>query len=202
MDHSWNKLTRTTASANAFVLPGGKVFVFTGLLNLVGNEDALAAVLGHEIAHQAASHDAERMSQAYVANLALGSGFFLVGMLPGLALFALWNLAGGYFVPDLVYSLPMSRTHEYEADHIGLMMMAEACYDPRSAIPFWKKMGVLAREQGGGEEFPEMLSTHPSVRFFLFFSLSSCRLLCAENASIRPRKLSGCYWYRDLTDTH
>ncbi|OAA71542.1 mitochondrial metalloendopeptidase OMA1 [Cordyceps fumosorosea ARSEF 2679] len=144
------------SQANAFVLPGGKVFVFSGLLRVCGNEDALAAVLGHEIAHQTASHSAERLSQAWVGNLTTGSLFFLVGTLPGLALFAIWMATGAFVLPALMYELPMSRAHEYEADHIGLMMMAEACYDPRAAIPFWRRMSE------NGQEMDEVLSTHPS----------------------------------------
>lgn len=146
------------AQANAFVLPGGKVFVFSGLLNMCGNDDALAAVLGHEIAHQTASHTAERLSQAWVGNLTTGALFFLVGTLPGLALFAIWTATGAFVLPALMYELPMSRTHEYEADHIGLLMMAEACYDPRAAIPFWQRMNHQ------GQQMDEVLSTHPSVR--------------------------------------
>ncbi|KAM3511842.1 hypothetical protein MY11210_004533 [Beauveria gryllotalpidicola] len=142
--------------ANAFVLPGGKVFVFSGLLKMCGNEDALAAVLGHEIAHQTASHTAERLSLAWVGNLTTGALFFLVGTLPGLALFAMWTATGAFVLPTLIFELPMSRTHEYEADHIGLMMMAEACYDPRASIPFWQRMSAH------GQEMEEVLSTHPS----------------------------------------
>lgn len=145
------------ATANAFVLPGGKVFVFSGLFNVCQNVDAVASVLGHEIAHQTASHVSERLSQVWVANLTLGSLFFLAGTLRGLALFALWTAAGGYVVPELMYHLPMSRTHEYEADHIGLMMMAEACYDPRAAVSFWQRMARA--------DIDEVLSTHPSVGF-------------------------------------
>ncbi|KAM3543196.1 hypothetical protein ARSEF1564_003913 [Beauveria bassiana] len=142
--------------ANAFVLPGGKVFVFSGLINMCGNEDALAAVLGHEIAHQTASHTAERLSLAWVGNFTTGALFFLVGTLPGLALFAMWTATGAFVLPTLMFELPMSRTHEYEADHIGLMMMAEACYDPRASIGFWKRMSAH------GQEIEEVLSTHPS----------------------------------------
>lgn len=144
------------SQANAFVLPGGKVFVFSGLINMCGNEDALAAVLGHEIAHQTASHTAERLSLAWVGNFTTGALFFLVGTLPGLALFAMWTATGAFVLPTLMFELPMSRTHEYEADHIGLMMMAEACYDPRASIGFWKRMSAQ------GQEIEEVLSTHPS----------------------------------------
>lgn len=148
-------------TANAFVLPGGKVFVHSGLLNVCRNEDSLAAVLGHEIAHNTASHAAERLSAAYIANLTAGSLFFLWGAYPGLILFGLWAAAGGYYLRDLLFYLPMGRKQETEADYLGLMMMAEACYDPRQAVGFWERMQVLQKQ--GGPEVPEMLSTHPSV---------------------------------------
>ncbi|KAL2687273.1 hypothetical protein Neosp_004827 [[Neocosmospora] mangrovei] len=150
-------------TANAFVLPGGKVFVHSGILNVCRNEDAVAAVLGHEIAHNTASHAAERLSAAWVGNLTAGSLFFLAGALPGLALFGLWNVVGGYYLQDLLFYLPMGRRQESEADYIGLMMMAEACYDPREAVGFWQRMDSLSRMGGQpGQEVPEMLSTHPS----------------------------------------
>lgn len=154
-------INTTAETANAFVLPGGKVFVFSGILNVCRNEDALAAVLGHEIAHNTASHVAERLSAAWVGNLTAGSLFFLVGAVPGLALFALWTVAGGFYLQDLLYYLPMGRKQESEADYIGLMMMAEACYDPRQAVGFWQRMEGM--QKAGGVDVPEMLSTHPSV---------------------------------------
>ncbi|KAF4345488.1 mitochondrial metalloendopeptidase OMA1 [Fusarium beomiforme] len=147
-------------TANAFVLPGGKVFVHSGIINVCRSEDALAAVLGHEIAHNTASHAAERLSAAWVGNLTAGSLFFLAGALPGLALFGLWNVVGGYYLQDLLFYLPMGRKQESEADYIGLMMMAEACYDPRAALGFWQRMHAL--QHASGQEAPEMLSTHPS----------------------------------------
>ncbi|KAF7559557.1 hypothetical protein G7046_g4590 [Stylonectria norvegica] len=147
-------------TANAFVLPGGKVFVHSGILNVCRNEDALAAVLGHEIAHNTASHAAERLSAAWVGNLTAGSLFFLAGALPGLALFGIWSFVGGFYLQDLLFYLPMGRKQESEADYIGLMMMAEACYDPRQAVGFWERMEHIQRT--GGQETPEMLSTHPS----------------------------------------
>ena len=159
----FRELTSTvTGTANAFVTPGGNLFVFSGILRVCGNSDALAAVLGHEIAHAVASHSAERMSSACAANLFSGSVFFLVGALPGLALFALWSISGGRFIQNYLFSLPMTRKMETEADYIGLMMMAEACFDPREAVGYWRRMEHLHRH--GGHEIPEMLSTHPSVR--------------------------------------
>jgi predicted Zn-dependent protease len=136
------------------------------MLRVCGNSDALAAVLGHEIAHNVASHAAERMSAAIVANMTSGSLFFLAGALPGLALFGIWTITGGRYLQDLLFGLPMGRRMESEADYIGLMMMAEACYDPREAVGYWQRMSQLQGE--GGFEVPEMLSTHPSVGYFTF----------------------------------
>uniref|UniRef100_A0A0B7K959 Cytochrome b5 heme-binding domain-containing protein n=1 Tax=Bionectria ochroleuca TaxID=29856 RepID=A0A0B7K959_BIOOC len=147
-------------TANAFVTPGNRLFVYSGLIRVCGNRDALAAVMGHEIAHAVAAHSAERMSAACVANLTSGSLFFLIGALPGLALFGLWSLSGGRFIQNYLFSLPMTRKMESEADYIGLMMMAEAGFDPRAAIGYWERMQSLARR--GGQEVPELLSTHPS----------------------------------------
>ncbi|KAL7622981.1 metalloendopeptidase [Parahypoxylon ruwenzoriense] len=139
-------------TANAFVIPGGKVFVFSGLLPIARNEDGLAAVLGHEIAHNLAGHVAERMSGQIGINILLYSIIFLTG---GIAILGTHVIGGA--VLDLLFSRPMGRMQETEADHIGLMMMAEACYDPREAIGFWRRM---ERAQQG--EPPEWLSTHPS----------------------------------------
>lgn len=147
-------------TANAFVLPGGKVFVHSGILNVCRSEDALAAVLGHEVAHNTASHAAERLSTYWVGMLTGGSLFFLAGAAPGLALFGIWSFVGGFYLQDLLFNLPMGRQQESEADYIGLMMMAEACYDPQAAMVFWKRMEKMAQQ--GGQQVPEMLSTHPS----------------------------------------
>ncbi|OTB16616.1 hypothetical protein K445DRAFT_295020 [Daldinia sp. EC12] len=139
-------------TANAFVLPGGKVFVFSGLIPIARNEDGLATVLGHEIAHNLAGHVAERMSGQIGINILLYSLIFLTG---GIAILGTQFI--GSTVLDLLFARPMGRMQEREADYIGLMMMAEACYDPREAIGFWKRM---ERAQQG--EPPEWLSTHPS----------------------------------------
>ncbi|KAI8963691.1 hypothetical protein F5Y11DRAFT_318332 [Daldinia sp. FL1419] len=139
-------------TANAFVLPGGKVFVFSGLIPIARNDDGLATVLGHEIAHNLAGHVAERMSGQIGINILLYSLIFLTG---GIAILGTQFI--GSAVLDLLFSRPMGRMQESEADYIGLMMMAEACYDPHEAIGFWKRM---ERAQQG--EPPEWMSTHPS----------------------------------------
>ncbi|TGJ82096.1 hypothetical protein E0Z10_g6651 [Xylaria hypoxylon] len=140
-------------TANAFVLPGGKVFVFSGLIPIARTEDGLAAVLGHEIAHNLAEHVAERMSSQLGVNVLLYSLITLTG---GIGILVTTWL--GNAMLDLVFSRPMGRRQEAEADYIGLMMMAEACYDPREALGFWERMKKM--QQG---EPPEWMSTHPSV---------------------------------------
>ncbi|GKT60339.1 mitochondrial metalloendopeptidase OMA1 [Colletotrichum tofieldiae] len=143
---------------NAFVLPGGKVFVHSGILRVTRNEDGLAAVLGHEIAHNLAQHVGERMSSSIGPNILLGSLVLLSGMFPP-AIILVQYLGSGLM--DLVFTRPMGRLQESEADYIGLMLMAEACYDPREAVAFWQRMDMAAK-RGHAEEVPELLSTHPS----------------------------------------
>ena len=141
--------------ANAFCMPGGKIGVYTGILPLVRDENGLAVVVGHEVAHAIANHGGERMSQLLVAELG------------GMALAAaveekpqrtreLAMLAYGIGAQVGVL-LPYSRTHESEADRIGLILTARAGYDPREAVSFWQRMA-----QAKGPEPPEFLSTHPS----------------------------------------
>ena len=138
---------------NAFALPGGKVAVYTGLFPIAETTTGLAVVLGHEIAHALARHGAERMSQAMAAE----AGGTLLGAVfgggPGTsAVLAAYGLGAQVGV-----LLPYGRTQESEADHIGLLLMAQAGYDPRGALAFWQRM-----ERAGGQNPPEFLSTHPS----------------------------------------
>ncbi|EXJ64608.1 hypothetical protein A1O7_00945 [Cladophialophora yegresii CBS 114405] len=132
---------------NAFVLPGGKVFVFSGILPICQDENGLAAVLGHEIAHNVAHHAAERISR---------SSFIMLG---AFAVSFIFDVSGqfGNSIAQLILSLPNSRTQEAEADHIGLLMMAEACYDPEAALDFWARM-----KKAEQFEPPQFISTHPS----------------------------------------
>ena len=132
---------------NAFVIPGGKVFVFRGILDVCGNDDGLAAVLGHEIAHNVAHHAAERMSQ-FAILLPIGAVVYLAaGVDPGII----------RMFSNLAFTLPGSRKQEEEADYIGLMMMAQSCYDPSAALRLWSRM---EKEEQGAP--PQFLSTHPS----------------------------------------
>lgn len=145
------------SAANAFVLPGGKVFVYSGLLRVARTDGQLAAVLSHEIAHNLAKHVSERLSGS------VGESIFLGGLLMALAAtpftFVVGYLFGGQAL-DLLFSRPMGRMQESEADYIGLMMMAEACYDPKEAIVLWERMHQVYQQLG--MEPPEFLSTHPS----------------------------------------
>ena len=138
---------------NAFALPGGKVAVYTGLLPVAQTTTGLAVVLGHEIAHVIARHGAERMSQGAVAQAGGSALGALFGGGPGTsAILAAYGLGAQVGV-----LLPYGRTQESEADHIGLLLMARAGYDPRAALAFWQRM-----ERAGGDGPPEFLSTHPS----------------------------------------
>jgi predicted Zn-dependent protease len=144
---------------NAFVLPGGKVFVYTGILSITLNEHGLATVLSHEVAHATARHGGERVSQTLLVNAGLAAvqiGLSKEGSRMSAQVMA--ALGAGVSVGIL---LPFSRLHESEADRIGLIYMAKAGYDPRRAVNFWKRMAAQARKSGGGRP-PEFLSTHPS----------------------------------------
>ncbi|MCB0534337.1 MAG: M48 family metallopeptidase [Lewinellaceae bacterium] len=139
---------------NAFCMPGGKVVVYTGIIKVAQTEDALAVVMGHEIAHALANHGNERMSQGVVAQLGLTSLQVALAQKPAQTRDMLLAAAGvGTQVGVL---LPFSRKHESEADEIGLYLMAMAGYDPNAAAPFWERM-----TQSGGSRPPEFLSTHP-----------------------------------------
>jgi predicted Zn-dependent protease len=133
---------------NAFALPGGKVGVHTGLFQVAENDDQLAAVIGHEVAHAVARHGAERMSQQVLMQAGLAG----LGLATNQTYAALAAQAA-----TLAVILPYSRTQESEADHIGLIYMADAGYDPRESIALWQNF-----ESFGGARPPEFLSTHPA----------------------------------------
>jgi predicted Zn-dependent protease len=140
---------------NAFCLPGGKIAVYTGIIPVTGDENGLAVVLGHEVAHAIVNHGGERMSQLLVAQL---GGMALAEALEKEPERTQELLLAAYGIGAQVgVLLPYSRKHESEADHIGLILMAMAGYDPHSAIGFWQRMDAAA---GSGP--PEFLSTHPS----------------------------------------
>jgi predicted Zn-dependent protease len=144
-------LLRNKKVANAYCLPGGKIVVYSGILPVTKNDAGLATVLGHEVAHATAEHVAERIERAHLTEVAAAI------------------IAGGVAITPAQYvrivallgvgtSLPFSRSQESEADHIGLVYMARAGYDPHEAVAFWKRMLRASK----GKEPPEFLSDHPS----------------------------------------
>ncbi len=142
---------------NAWCMPGGKVVVYSGLLPIAKNDTGLAVVLGHEIAHAVANHGAERLSQQLLLQMggeALSAFTGSYNPATRRLLFELYGLGA-----NVGFLLPYSRTQEYEADHLGLIFMAMAGYDPRAALDFWKRMMTAAK---GRPRPPEFLSTHPS----------------------------------------
>jgi predicted Zn-dependent protease len=142
---------------NAFALPGGKIAVYTGIFPVAKTESGLAAVMGHEVVHALARHGAERMSQTQAANIALQSaqiGLGMSGTNPLLSQAAMAALGAGAQVGVL---LPYSRAHESEADYIGILLAADAGYDPQDSVRLWERM---AQASGGGGP-AEFLSTHP-----------------------------------------
>ena len=142
--------------ANAFALPGGYTAVYTGLIPIAENEDGLAVIMGHEVAHALAHHGAERMAQQNIQRI-VGAGVSLgAGGLDFGAQRAVMGVFGG--ISQYGFALPFSRKHESEADYIGLILVARACYDPREAPKLWERMGANA-----GANPPEFQSTHPAA---------------------------------------
>lgn len=152
---SWEFNLVKDKSVNAFAMPGGKVVIYTGLLPVTQTEEALAVVIGHEIAHVIAQHSSERLSQ----QMALQYGGAIAGGLLGNSQ-AMQQLGQTVFGLGAQYGvmMPYARKQEYEADEIGLIVMAMAGYDPQVAVPFWTRMA----QSGGGAQVPEFLSTHPT----------------------------------------
>ncbi|MDR6784947.1 putative Zn-dependent protease [Pedobacter africanus] len=151
----WAYHTVDNQTVNAWCMPGGKVMVYTGLFPYTQNENALAVVMGHEIAHAIARHGNERMSQSLLINL---GGLVLQEALKEKKAETQALFVGLYMVgSNLALSLPNSRMHESEADRLGLIFAAMAGYNIDEAIPFWQRMNA-----GNKNKMPEFLSTHPS----------------------------------------
>ena len=147
----WEINVQTSKEMNAYCMPGGKIMVYSGLIEQLKATDAeLSAVIGHEIAHALREHSRERVSRAYAQQLALLGAAAVTGV-GGTAV----DLANQ--VATVTFQLPHSREQEAEADIIGLELMARAGYDPNASVSLWQKMG-----QAGGGGPPEFLSTHPS----------------------------------------
>lgn len=155
-NYQWEfNLIEDDKTVNAWVMPGGKAAVYTGILKYTQNETGLAVVLGHEVSHAIAGHGNERMSQALLANLGASALSVALAQQPQQTREIYMTVYGvGANVGVL---LPYSRLHESEADHIGLILMARAGYDPREAVPFWERMS-----KADATRPVEFLSTHPA----------------------------------------
>jgi predicted Zn-dependent protease len=155
----WEFVVFESKEANAFCLPGGKVGVYTGILPITKDESGLAVVIGHEVSHAVARHGAERMSEAMLEQMGgqiLGES--LTGYNPQVQQMA--GVAYG-FTTQVGRELPHSRAQESEADHIGLIYMARAGYDPQAAVQFWQRF-MQYNVQNGGNSTPVFLRTHPT----------------------------------------
>ena len=152
--YKWEFNLVKDSSANAWCMPGGKVVVYTGILPLTVDKNGLAVVMSHEIAHAVARHGNERMSQEMLTQL---GGMALSEAVKEKPQETQTIFMSAYGIgANVGVLLPYSRSHELEADKLGLIFMAMAGYDPQTAIPFWERMAAK-----GGAKPPEFLSTHP-----------------------------------------
>ncbi len=157
LDWKWEVNVINSQEVNAWCMPGGKIAVYTGLIETVQiTDDELAAVMGHEMSHALREHSRERASQQAAAGVGASvAGIVADIFLPGTGQLA---TAGAGLGAQGLYLLPYSRVHETEADRMGVELAARAGYDPRAAIVLWQKMAKLS----GGSSPPQLLSTHPS----------------------------------------
>jgi predicted Zn-dependent protease len=153
--YKWEFNLVESKEVNAWCMPGGKVVFYTGILPLCKDEEGIAVVMGHEIAHAVANHGNERMSQSLLIQFGGIAIAEALNSKPALTR-QLWMAAFGAGA-QVGLLLPYSRLHENEADYLGLIFMASAGYDPEGAVAFWERMSRL-----GGSRPPEFLSTHPS----------------------------------------
>ncbi len=150
----WEIVVFDSDQVNAFALPGGKIGVYTGLLDVAKNQDQLATVIGHEIAHVLANHSNERISQAQITN----AGLQITNLALNDSEYKGITMAALGLGVQFGVLLPYGRTQESEADIVGLELMTQAGFDPYQSIELWKNMAKAS----GGKQPPELLSTHPS----------------------------------------
>jgi predicted Zn-dependent protease len=155
-NYDWEFNLVESNEVNAWCMPGGKVVFYTGILPITRDENGIAVIMGHEIAHAIAEHGNERMSQGLMAQLGGVALAVAVSEKPEETQ-QLWMSAFGAGA-QLGVLLPFSRLHESEADHLGLIFMSMAGYNPNHAISFWRRMA----EMKDGQAPPEFMSTHPS----------------------------------------
>ena len=155
---NWQVNVLESKEINAYCMAGGKMMVYTGLLDEIKpTDDELAAIMGHEISHALREHVRERMSRAKAQQLGLLGAAALVGISTKSSDNAVTTVALGGALATVAMTLPNSRTAEHEADQMGLELMARAGYNPNAAVTLWEKMNAK-----GGAKPPEFLSTHPS----------------------------------------
>lgn len=156
-NYKWEfNLIEDPKTVNAFCMPGGKIVVYTGILPVAQNEIGLATVMSHEVAHALANHGGERMSQQMIVQLGETGLSKAVQSKPAATQKIMMQVYGAGTQYGIL--LPYSRSHESEADHIGLILMARAGYDPAKAVAFWERMNALS-----AIKMPEFLSTHPAT---------------------------------------
>jgi len=156
-DYQWEFNLIEDKQANAFCLPGGKVAVYTGILPITRDDSGLAAVLGHEVSHAIARHGGERVTQTLLVQMGLAATQVALARNDPAVVQQVTALLGAGATVGLL--LPWSRAQESEADHLGLIFMAKAGYDPHAALDLWNRMAEAAK---GRDRPPEYLSTHPS----------------------------------------
>ena len=147
---AWEVNVIPSDQVNAFCLPGGKIAVYTGLVPVAGNADAMAVVMGHEISHALLRHGAQRMTEQKLAQIGQMAGA-MSGMDPQ-------QMQAVMAVYGYGRALPYARKQETQADEMGLMLAAAACFDPHAAVPLWERMEAAS----GGAGQPEFASTHPN----------------------------------------
>ncbi len=155
-DLNWEMAIFDENAINAFAMPGGKIGVFKGILKAAQNQDQLAAVIGHEIAHVTARHSAERASRTVTTGVGIQVAAVLLGAGHSGATYTAYQ--GLDALGQFGILLPFNRGQESEADVVGLVYMARAGFDPRESVPLWRNMGAANK----GQQPPEFLSTHPS----------------------------------------
>ncbi len=156
-DYRWEFSLIEDPQVNAFCLPGGKVAVYTGILPITRDDAGLAAVLGHEVAHAIARHGGERISQTLLVQAGLAATQVALANRDPQTVQQVTSLLGAGATVGLL--LPWNRSQESEADHLGLIYMAKASYDPHAARDLWVRMAEASR---GRQKPPEFLSTHPA----------------------------------------
>lgn len=153
-DYKWEYKLVDDETVNAWCMPGGKIVFYTGILPVAENETAIAAIMGHEVAHALANHGQQRMSAGMLQQLGAVAGNIAIKNEEDRAMFNQYYGVG----TTVGGMLPFSRSHETEADKIGIVLMAMAGYNPDEAAELWKRMAA----KSGGQAPPEFLSTHPS----------------------------------------